>query len=140
MILGYNICKKVKSKSCITFILETASSACIILVVLVGCPSQTSWVEPRYLALNNTPSIKTERWMTSRKVNEINYFKECRAIKKLDLFFIIILRLTEMALSWNTFTDVYSLVDFDFLLIFFIMTNKYFKFSRQQCGETRDVS
>ena len=26
-----------------TFILETASSACIIRVALVGCPSQTSW-------------------------------------------------------------------------------------------------
>lgn len=59
---------EIKKKTCITFILDTASSACIILVVLVGCPSQTSWVEPRYLALNKTPSIKTERWMTSRKM------------------------------------------------------------------------
>ena len=31
----------------LTLILETASSACIILVALVGCPSHTSWVEPR---------------------------------------------------------------------------------------------
>lgn len=44
----------------ITFILETASSACIIRVVLVGCPSQTSCVDPKYRARNNTPSISTE--------------------------------------------------------------------------------
>ena len=43
----------------VTLILETASSACIILVALVGCPSHTSWVLPRYLARNNTPSIRT---------------------------------------------------------------------------------
>ena len=42
-----------------TFILETASSACIILVALVGCPSHTSWVEPRYRARKRTPSIST---------------------------------------------------------------------------------
>lgn len=29
-------------------------------VDLVGSPSQTSWVDPRYRARNNTPSIKTE--------------------------------------------------------------------------------
>lgn len=38
---------------------ETASSACIIRVDLVGWPSQTSCVEPKYLARNSTPSIKT---------------------------------------------------------------------------------
>lgn len=43
-----------------TFILETASSAWHILVDFVGCPSQTSCVDPRYLALNKTPSIRTE--------------------------------------------------------------------------------
>uniref|UniRef100_A0A224Y393 Uncharacterized protein n=1 Tax=Panstrongylus lignarius TaxID=156445 RepID=A0A224Y393_9HEMI len=41
------------------FILDTASSACIIRVLLVGCPSQTSCVEPRYLARNSTPSMST---------------------------------------------------------------------------------
>ena len=43
----------------VTLILETASSACIILVALVGWPSHTSWVLPRYRARNNTPSIRT---------------------------------------------------------------------------------
>lgn len=43
-----------------TFILETASSACIILVALVGCPSHTNCVDPRYRARNSTPSISTE--------------------------------------------------------------------------------
>ena len=42
-----------------TFILETASSACIILVALVGWPSHTSWVDPRYRARKRTPSIRT---------------------------------------------------------------------------------
>lgn len=42
-----------------TLIRETASSACIIRVDLVGCPSQTSCVEPKYRARNRTPSIST---------------------------------------------------------------------------------
>lgn len=57
-----------KREPCITFILETASSACIIRVVFVGCPSQTNCVDPRYLARNNTPSIKTDCWSRSRIV------------------------------------------------------------------------
>lgn len=43
----------------LTLILDTASSACIIRVVFVGCPSHTSCVDPKYLARNKTPSIKT---------------------------------------------------------------------------------
>lgn len=51
---------KMKLESnCFTLIRDTASSACIILVDFVGCPSHTNCVEPKYLALNNTPSIST---------------------------------------------------------------------------------
>ena len=44
----------------LTLILPTASWACIILMALDGCPSEMSWVEPRYLARNRTPSIRTD--------------------------------------------------------------------------------
>lgn len=43
-----------------TLILDTASSACIILVDFVGCPSHTNCVDPKYLARNKTPSIRTK--------------------------------------------------------------------------------
>lgn len=43
-----------------TLILDTASSACIILVAFVGCPSHVNCVEPKYLARNSTPSISTD--------------------------------------------------------------------------------
>lgn len=52
-----------------TLILETASSAWSILVALVGCPSQASWVEPRYRARNNTPSMSTERVTSRNKIH-----------------------------------------------------------------------
>lgn len=58
-ILFYFINKLNTVRKLLTFILETASSACIILVDLVGCPSQTNCVEPKYRARNKTPSIKT---------------------------------------------------------------------------------
>lgn len=51
-------CKILKTSN-LTFIRETASSACIIRVVLVGWPSETSCVEPKYRARNRTPSINT---------------------------------------------------------------------------------
>lgn len=43
----------------LTLILDTASSACIILKLFVGRPSQTNCVVPKYRALNKTPSIST---------------------------------------------------------------------------------
>lgn len=58
----------------VTFILETASSACIILVVFVGWPSQTSCVDPKYLARNNTPSIKTEDSRIPVKQAKLSFF------------------------------------------------------------------
>ena len=51
-----------------TLILDTASSACCIRVAFVGWPSQINWVEPRYRALNRTPSISTERGNDGRLV------------------------------------------------------------------------
>ena len=44
----------------LTLMRPTASCACIILMALDGCPSEMSWVEPRYRARNKTPSISTE--------------------------------------------------------------------------------
>lgn len=51
-----------------TLMRPTASWACIMRMDLEGWPSEISCVEPRYLARNSTPSIRTVSSSGSRKV------------------------------------------------------------------------
>lgn len=57
----------------ITLMRDTASSAWIIRVDFVGCPSQTNCVEPKYLARNKTPSISTDGFQRPKQNQSENY-------------------------------------------------------------------